>query len=226
MIKFRHSAILCFLSAATMGFPVHAQDGDSERTEPQRLTESAETFGQCLVALKNLGVRFKIGEPVTNDNDTQCGIIRPVEVSQAAHGVALNPPGTMRCPTALALAEWVDTFVVPASRSLPDRGLVTQINQGSTYVCRRRNNQPTGKLSEHSFGNAVDIMGFEFADGKPIRIEPRERDGTAAEAFQRAVRASSCLNFSTVLGPGADSSHADHLHLDIKQRRGGFRLCQ
>ena len=132
----------------------------------------------------------------------------------------------MRCATALALAEWVDTFVVPASRNLPDRGLVTQINQASTYVCRRRNNNPAGLQSEHAFGNAVDIGGFEFAEGKPIPIEPREGAGTATEAFQRAVRATACLNFTTVLGPGTDADHADHLHLDIKTRNGGYRLCQ
>ncbi|MEG4644742.1 extensin family protein [Paracoccus sp. APAP_BH8] len=28
------------------------------------------------------------------------------------------------------------------------------------------------------------------------------------------------------LGPGANAAHVDHLHLDIKARRGGFRLCQ
>ena len=116
--------------------------------------------------------------------------------------------------------------VQPAARQMTERGPVVALEQGSGYICRRRNNAPDGKLSEHSFGNAIDIMAFRFAEGEPIRVEPREREGTMAEAFQRAVRAGSCLYFSTVLGPGTDASHADHLHMDIKERNGGFRLCQ
>ena len=97
---------------------------------------------------------------------------------------------------------------------------------GGSYTCRRRNNLPTGKLSEHAFGNAIDIMSFQFEEGDPIPVEPRMDDHTIEEAFQRAVRATSCLYFTTVLGPGANAAHADHLHMDIAQRNGGYRLCQ
>jgi hypothetical protein len=69
-------------------------------------------------------------------------------------------------------------------------------------------------------------MGFTFAEGPPIAVEPREAQGTMAEAFQDAVRASACLDFSTVLGPGSNASHADHLHLDVIERSRGYRLCE
>lgn len=226
MFLTRNIATACSLMALALMVPAHADETPAELTEPMRLAETDDEFSQCTVDLRNLGARFDVEAPITDDDDPECGIVRPVRVSQVVRGVALSPPGLMRCETALSLARWVDSFVVPASRSLPDRGLVTHIQQNSTYVCRRRNNLPTGKLSEHSFGNAVDVRGFTFAEGKPIPIEPREREGTAAESFQRAVRASSCLEFTTVLGPGTDSAHADHLHLDIKKRNGGFRLCQ
>jgi hypothetical protein len=124
------------------------------------------------------------------------------------------------------LSEWTRNIVLPAAEQLDDRGALFILDQGSSYICRRRNNAATGKLSEHSFGNAVDIMGFRFSEGAPIPVEPREREGTMAEAFQRTARAGACLYFTTVLGPGSDEAHADHLHLDIKERRGGFRLCQ
>lgn len=100
------------------------------------------------------------------------------------------------------------------------------MNHGSTYVCRRRNNKPTGKLSHHAWGNAIDIMSFEFDTGAPIRIKPRKRTGTSAEAFQRAVRYGACMTFTTVIGPGTDAAHANHLHLDVAKRRGDWRLCQ
>jgi hypothetical protein len=81
-------------------------------------------------------------------------------------------------------------------------------------------------LSEHSFGNALDVIGFSFQNGAPIRMEPRADTGTIEEAFQRAVRGGACLSFTTVLGPGTDAAHADHLHLDIRDRDGGYRICQ
>ncbi|HME28328.1 MAG TPA: extensin family protein, partial [Pseudolabrys sp.] len=32
--------------------------------------------------------------------------------------------------------------------------------------------------------------------------------------------------FTTVLGPGSDSQHDSHIHLDLIERRQGFRMCQ
>ena len=81
-------------------------------------------------------------------------------------------------------------------------------------------------LSEHAFGNAFDIAAFRFDDGSRFAVEPRADKGDLAEAFQRAVRGAACLYFTTVLGPGANAAHDNHLHLDIKARRGGWRLCQ
>ena len=85
---------------------------------------------------------------------------------------------------------------------------------------------PDGKLSEHAFGNAIDIMAFGFKDGSQIKVAPREREGSREESFQDAVRATACLHFTTVLGPGSDDAHSNHLHLDVIARSGGFRLCQ
>lgn len=203
-----------------------AEAGDLEMPPmPVLLSGSDEDFADCASRLEDFGAAFEMAEPVVAD-DPQCGIERPVTVTAVADGIALTPPATLRCETALAMAKWVADFVIPASRHLPERGPVVSITHASDYVCRRRNNLPDGKLSEHSFGNAIDIVAFEFESGDPIRVEPREREGTLAEAFQRAVRAGSCLTFTTVIGPGTDEAHADHLHLDIKERRGGFRLCQ
>ncbi|MFC6583721.1 extensin family protein [Sulfitobacter aestuariivivens] len=164
--------------------------------------------------------------PRSDPEDAACGIADPVIVSSIVPGVDVTPAAELRCETAAALGQWVADVVVPAARQMPERGVLSGIDQGSGYICRRRNNAADGKLSEHSFGNAIDIMAFRFSQGDPVRVEPREREGTMAEAFQRTVRAGSCLYFSTVLGPGTDAAHADHLHLDIKERNGGFRLCQ
>jgi hypothetical protein len=103
---------------------------------------------------------------------------------------------------------------------------LTGLSQGSAYVCRLRNNADHGKISEHAFGNAVDVVTFEFSGHEPISIAPRERTGKLEEGFQRAVVGTACLFFTTVLGPHADEAHQDNLHLDVIERGSGFRLCE
>ncbi|MBC7084727.1 MAG: extensin family protein, partial [Firmicutes bacterium] len=35
-----------------------------------------------------------------------------------------------------------------------------------------------------------------------------------------------CLYFTTVLSPGSDDAHKDHLHLDVIERKSGYRFCR
>ena len=35
-----------------------------------------------------------------------------------------------------------------------------------------------------------------------------------------------CARFSTVLGPGSDGYHEDHIHLDLMERRNNYKICQ
>jgi len=198
------------------------------RTPPvhQALAEDPADLQSCLATLDEMGVSYERSAARTDPEDSDCGIVNPLTVTEILPGVSLSPAAELRCETARAMATWVRDIVQPAAGRLDERGALAGLEQGSGYICRRRNNAPEGKLSEHSFGNAIDVMAFRFAEGEPIRVEPREREGTLAEAFQRTARAGACLYFTTVLGPGTDAAHADHLHLDVKQRRGGFRLCQ
>lgn len=181
-------------------------------------------LAHCEAELRKLGAIFAREETVSGENG--CGIEAPYRIDRIISGVALSPASQLRCATALALARWTDTVVMPAAAALPGKVALTGISHGSTYVCRRRNNLPTGKMSEHSIGNAIDIVDFDFEGRPPIGILPRQGDGDIEEAFQRAVRGGACLHFATVLGPGSDVSHDGHLHLDIAERRGGYRLCQ
>lgn len=193
---------------------------------PDRIAADPEALAACLADLDRLGVTYEVAEPIVAEDDADCGVRNALRVTGLPDDVALDPAAHLRCDAARALAEWTEAHVIAAADRLPDRGRLVAIEQGGSYVCRRRNNRPEGELSEHAFGNAVDVMGFRFADGPPIPVQPREREGTMAEAFQDAVRSTACLYFTTVLGPGTDASHADHLHLDVADRRGDFRLCQ
>lgn len=190
------------------------------------LRQGAADYAACLASLRGLSVVYEEIAAVVPDDDADCGILQPLKVSQIAPGIALDPPAVIRCPTALALAGWVKDFVVPAAARLDGRGAITAIENGSDYICRRRNNQAEGALSEHAFGNAFDVMGFRFAQGPALTIGALKPEDGLASAFQDAIRASACLDFTTVLGPGSNASHDNHLHLDIIARSKGYRLCE
>ncbi|MDK1387234.1 extensin family protein [Sinorhizobium sp. 8-89] len=187
--------------------------------------ENPEAHASCLAALKALGGTFVDAKRI--DDGKGCGIDKPLRVSAVLPGVALKPEGTMRCAAALALARWTKESAIPAAATAfgPDTR-ITALNQASAYVCRRRNNATTGKISEHAHGNAVDIASFTLDDGRTIAIQPRDEDGTLTGAFQRAVTATACLYFTTVLDPGSDPAHETHLHLDVIERKNGYRYCR
>jgi hypothetical protein len=187
--------------------------------------EDERAYASCLAALRALGSTFSEAERV--DDGKGCGIDKPIEVTEILPGVSLKPQGTMRCETALALARWTRETAAPAAKVAfgPDAGIAA-LNQASSYVCRLRNNGSTGKISEHARGNAVDIASLALTNGQTINIQPRDEDGTLTGAFQRSVTATACLYFTTVLDPGSDAAHETHLHLDVIERKNGYRYCR
>jgi hypothetical protein len=175
----------------------------------------------CRERLEKLGVRFEARPRIA---DGACGAAEPVRVTALSPSLALSAPSTMVCPVAEALARWAAEAVEPAAREhLDDRPKRLAIGTG--YECRGQRDGQGAKLSEHAFANAVDIMGFEFEKRPAIPVAPHP-DGSPPDRFQDAVQARACAFFTTVLGPGSDAAHADHLHLDLRQRKRGATLCQ
>lgn len=185
--------------------------------------EDAAAVAACLTELRSAGAVVK--EAPRIDPENGCGIARPVVVGQLASDIEIKPEATLRCETALQLQRWTRDAVIPAIKAATPQKRLVALNQASAYVCRNRNNEPNGKLSEHALGNAVDIAGFTYSDGSRLAIAPREKDATIEGALQRAVVASACLYFTTVLDPGSDAAHETHLHLDVKKRTNGYRYC-
>lgn len=187
--------------------------------------EDPAALEACLGALKEIGAEFKKLEPI-RDEEQGCGVEAPIELSVVLPDIKLEPSGTMRCETALALSRWTKEMVLPAAAlALPEKK-VTAIANASTYICRNRNSAETGKISEHAKGNAVDISTIAFDKGEPLVMKPRGEDGTPEGAFQRTITAAACLFFRTVLSPGSDATHQDHLHLDVLERKGGYLYCR
>lgn len=187
--------------------------------------ENPEELKACLAELKELGAEFKELPPIPGEEDG-CGIASPLELSTVIPGIKLEPQGTMRCEAALALSRWAKNVVVPTAKiALPGKN-VTAFGNASTYVCRNRNSAETGKISEHAKGSAVDIATMTFDKGEPLVMKPRGEDGTMEGAFQRTITTAACLFFRTVLSPGSDATHQDHLHLDVLERKGGYLYCR
>ena len=164
--------------------------------------------------------------PITDPEQRDCGIDRPILLRAPLPGIQIPGGAPMRCDTARHLAHWLRDFVRPAAAMLPGQPHLAALEPGTTYQCRATVGDEGTKLSEHAFGNAFDIAAFRLNDGSRIEVAPRADTGDMQQAFQRAVRGTACLHFTTVLGPGANAAHDNHLHLDIKARSSGWRLCQ
>jgi hypothetical protein len=181
---------------------------------------SDEDEAACFERLDELGVTADVLPPLS---DGDCAAEHPLRLSLLPDGIAVAP-ATVNCRVAEALAQWTQDVVTQEAethlQSRPKRVVI-----GDSYSCRGRNRQPGAKLSEHAFANAIDVMGFEFDARPAVSIKPQTED-TPEARFQAAIRSRACAYFTTVLGPGADEAHVDHLHLDLRGRRGVKHLCQ
>jgi hypothetical protein len=88
------------------------------------------------------------------------------------------------------------------------------------------NGQPGAAISEHAFGNALDIAAFRFADGREVEFKTGWKGRPEERGFLRAVHAAACERFSTVLAPGSNIYHYDHIHVDLARRASGRAVCE
>ncbi len=134
--------------------------------------------------------------------------------------VTLNPAPTLRCVMAEAVAQWLRSDVGLAVAELGTQlAAVTDVN---SYECRSRNRIPGAKLSEHGKGNAVDISAIRLKTGVVLALT----DPKVSKSFREQMRSLACGQFTTVLGPGSDGYHEEHIHLDIAERSHRYRICQ
>jgi hypothetical protein len=161
------------------------------------------------------------------DGRGACGIQAPLKLtSLGSGGVTVRPSPTIGCPLAAAVDTWLSQSVQPAAIAwfgLP----VIEIDELDAYSCRSVDNIPGEKLSEHAFGNAIDIAGFELADGRRVTVKRdfRSRE-PRARGFLHEIFAAACARFKTTLGPG-EPLHDDHFHLDLAHHNaeGTSRYC-
>lgn len=160
------------------------------------------------------------------DGPGACGADRPFKVSAVGKSakVRLNEATPMNCPMVAAVDNWFERIVQPAAEANFGQPVVGVEHMGS-YSCRRISG--ARQMSEHAYMNALDVSGFKLADGRTVRVKTGWRSADAAEgAFLRAVGEAACEDFTTVIGPGGDAAHQDHLHMDLARHSKGRRVCK
>jgi hypothetical protein len=177
---------------------------------------------QCLSRLREKAVSF-----AALPNQYFGGGCRTIDtVKLLDFGVPSTNLGAMTCPLADAFAAWAKHAVLPAARQYLG-GEVVRIETVGTYSCRNVNGGRSGRLSEHAFGNAVDVSAFVLRDGRRISVLSGWNGKGDERAFLRRLHQSACKRFGTVLGPDYNAAHANHFHFDMAQSmKDGAAYCR
>ena len=169
--------------------------------------------GQCLARLGRTGAEYT----AVPDRyvDQGCAILGTVQLaslpSDTSH-LGVTNLGPVTCEVSQAFTGWARYGVDRAARQLLGSP-VRSIETFGSYSCR--NVAGSGRRSEHATGAAIDISGFVLEDGRRITVKSGWNGGTEREReFLRVVQQSACKRFDTVLGPGYNSAHNDHFHLE------------
>jgi len=139
--------------------------------------------------------------------------------------VAVKPAATLACPIVSVLDKWLADSVQPAAQRWFGARVV-EIKQISAYSCRGMNGNPSAHISEHAFGNALDIAAFMLADGRRITVKDGWHGMPEEQGFLRDVQAAACREFNTVLAPGSNRYHDDHIHVDLMRRASRRLICE
>jgi hypothetical protein len=150
---------------------------------------------------------------------------RSQQLTGAIGPISVQPAATLACPIVSALDQWINSAVQPAAMRWFGQPVVS-IRQISAYSCRGMNGNPNAHISEHAFGNALDIAAFTLADGRKITVKRGWRGSPEEVGFLHDVQGAACQSFSTVLAPGSNRFHYDHMHVDLMRRRSGRVVCK
>lgn len=140
---------------------------------------------------------------------------------------SITPTATLACPMVSAVDDWLGQDVQAAAMTWFGQPMIELITFGS-FACRPMNHRAGARLSEHSFANAIDAKAFKLADGRVISVAKGWRGQPDEQGFLREITHTACNRFTTVLAPGSDALHYDHIHMDLARHnaRGDRRVCR
>ncbi len=178
--------------------------------------------GQCRAELKKRAIANKrAGIPTP-------GVATPLRLSAALRGIRFIAPdnkyGVLDCRLALVLDELAEIL---------SKHEVSAVFVDSMYRPKARLNG-THKPSQHSYGLAIDIMGFQLADGRTLMVKSDWHGALTApscgpgsqpvENVPEALKLRSIVCdvaqkylFHHMLTPNYNDAHKDHLHFDVKR---------
>lgn len=171
----------------------------------------------CPVDPRQLGRAEQLA-PISQGNG--CHIPNPWKVRSVA-GVDLENGATLNCSVVGPLNNWLNGVAQPAAL-LAFGEPIRSTRVAASYGCRARNNKRGAKMSEHGFGNAIDLSEFTLASGRKVTVQAGWGGNAQDRAFLRDLHSGACGNFTTVLGPRSDRHHHDHFHFDLAPRKGSY----
>lgn len=190
----------------------------------KRSTQIFTPRPETRACLADLGARKAAFSPLPDKyfgaGCSTLGTVQLAKLKSDNASLALSNLGPVTCPLADTFAAWARFGADRAAQQILGSPIVRIETMGS-YNCR--NVAGSGRRSAHATANAIDISGFVLADGRRITVSGNWNDKSPkVRQFFTAVHASACKRFGTVLGPGYNAAHKDHLHVEL----GGRPFCR
>jgi hypothetical protein len=182
----------------------------------------------CQSVLKSMGGEFSV--PAELEISDECQVLDPVQLTSLSTSLGtIEFPGKpiLKCEFALQFFTWAGSIAAPVVAGLSNAKLAA-ISTSTGYECRNRYGNSSGKISEHGFGNAIDIDGLVLSNGRRIEISDAAISEHPDRGLLAALRTSACGYFTTVLGPGSNAAHESHFHFDLGKHgsSGNYRVCE
>src|SRR4029077_17615019 len=123
---------------------------------------------------------------------------RDRQMAAIATTASVTPAATLACPIVSTLDRWITEAVQPAAQRWFGQPVV-EIKQISAYSCRGMNGDHNAHISEHAFGNALDIGALKLGSGRQVVVEKGWHGQPEEQGFLRDVQGAACDTFTTVL---------------------------
>jgi len=175
----------------------------------------SEDRALCDLALATADLRFTR----LPDSTPQPGCPLRNAVRVQGGSVGLSSSFMATCPLAVSFALFERHGLQPAAQRVFGQP-VSRVEHVGSFACRSI--AGSQRPSQHSYANALDLVGFRLRDGRRISVlHDWSGEGDNAR-FLRLVQDAACERFNITLGPDYNAAHRDHFHLDM----GMWRMCR
>ena len=222
-------ALTIVLAVALLAVPIARGEGEElasgSTAAVQQMDLTSDDYEGCLAELMAEEVEF---DPLGDVALEECrleGAVKLRSIATEFGRVSISGEPTLLCSFARQFVGWVGDVGAPLTLAYTGQKLAT-IETGPGFICRTRYDRPDAVLSEHAKGNAIDIASFVLADRTRIPVKNEPTDSAMTRNLIRTLRTTACGYFTTILGPGSNASHADHLHFDlgVHGKTGNYRI--